>query len=367
MQPAQVIVLATPVFLALMALELLVARHRGVTAYRWHDALGSIGLGMISQVVGLFTVAFNLGIYAWVYTNYSAWQLDQSAWWVWLVGLVAYDFCYYWLHRMGHEVGILWAAHAVHHQSEDYNLSTALRQTSSGFLLAWLFYLPMAFLGFPPLVFGAVALIDLLYQYWVHTEQIGQLGWFDRVFCSPSNHRAHHAVNDPYLDRNYGGILILFDRWFGTFVAEDPKDPVVYGTRSPLRSFNPLWANLEVYWALAQEMRRCERWTDKLLLPLKPPGWRPPDVVARYPKPPFELALARRRYDPPLTSKGKVAMALVFAAAILVTSWLLWNAHLLSLPLQLAAAAVVIAGMALTGYLGEHRLGFGPAPRSPTE
>ena len=271
---------------------------------------------------------------------------------------------YYWLHRMGHEVALLWAAHAVHHQSEDYNLSTALRQTSSGFLLAWVFYLPLALLGFPPLVFGAVALIDLLYQFWVHTEQIGQLGWFDRVFCSPSNHRAHHAVNDQYLDRNYGGVLILFDRWFGTFAHEDPADPVVYGTRSPLRSFNPLWANLEIYWAIAQEVRRCERWQDKLLLPFKPPGWRPADVVANYPKPPFDLALARHRYDPPLSTAKRAAMALVFVSSLVVTAWLLWNAHVLSLPEQLVSAALVVAGMALTGYLGEQRLGFGAAPRS---
>ncbi len=363
MQPAQVIVLAVPVFLVLMAVELLVARHRGVAAFRWNDALASLGLGMVSQVVGLFTIAFNIGIYTWVFEHFSAIQLDASAWWVWVVGLVFYDFCYYWLHRMGHEVGLLWAAHAVHHQSEDYNLSTALRQTSSGFLLAWIFYLPMALTGFPPLVFGAVALIDLLYQFWVHTEQIGRLGWFDRVFCSPSNHRAHHAVNDKYLDRNYGGVLILFDRWFGTFVEEDPADPVVYGTRSPLRSFNPLWANLEVYWALIREMRLCQRWTDKLLLPLKPPGWRPPDVKARFPKPPFDLEQARRRYDPPLTASRKAMMTAVFAASLVLTTWLLWNAHLLSLPAQLAAAAAVVVGMAATGYLGEGRAGFGAAPR----
>ena len=169
--------------------------------------------------------------------------------------MLLYDFLYYWLHRAGHEVNILWAAHVVHHQSEDYNLSTALRQTSTGGLLGWIFYLPMALLGFPVSVFVGVALIDLLYQFWVHTEQIGKLGWFDRVFCSPSNHRAHHAVNDRYLDRNYGGILILWDRLFGTFVEEDDRDRPIYGTRSPLRSFNPLWANAEVYWATLVEAR----------------------------------------------------------------------------------------------------------------
>jgi sterol desaturase/sphingolipid hydroxylase (fatty acid hydroxylase superfamily) len=139
---------------------------------------------------------------------------------VWVAGLVAYDFCYYWHHRLGHESAIFWASHVVHHQSQEFNLSTALRQTSSGALLGWVFYLPMAVIGFPPQVFAAAALIDLLYQYWIHTEHVGRLGWLDHVLATPSNHRVHHAVNDGYIDRNYGGILIVWDRLFGSFVEE---------------------------------------------------------------------------------------------------------------------------------------------------
>ena len=240
--------------------------------------------------------------------------------------LLAYDFCYYWLHRAGHRVAVLWAAHAVHHQSEDYNLSTALRQTSSGFLLGWLFYLPMAVLGVPPLVFGVVALIDLLYQYWVHTQQIGRLGWFDRWFCSPSNHRVHHAVNDRYLDSNYGGILIVWDRLFGSFVEEDDAEPCVYGTRAPLRSWNPLWANLQVYRDLARDSWRARSWADKLRVWLKPPGWRPADVAARWPKPAFDIN-AVQRFDPP-ASRGALALAARCSRPCWpATSALLWHAH----------------------------------------
>jgi alkylglycerol monooxygenase len=230
-----------------------------------------------------------LGIYVWCYEHLRLATLPLDAWWVWLSGLIAYDFFYYWQHRLSHEVGVLWASHVVHHQSEDFNLSTALRQTSTSFLLAWLFYLPMALAGYPPLVFVVVALIDLLYQFWIHTEQIRKLGWFDRVFASPSNHRVHHGVNDRYLDKNYGGIFILWDRWFGTFIDEDDAEPVIYGTRSPLRSFDPLWANLEVYVALARDAWHARRWRDKLLVWLKPPGWRPADVAARFPKPAFQI------------------------------------------------------------------------------
>ena len=253
MQQAQVIVLATPVFLALIALEWIVGWRRGRQTYRLHDALSSIGLGIVSQLAGVLSRLFGLGVYALLYSQAAPWHLPTDAAWVWLSALLLYDLCYYWHHRLGHRVALLWAAHAVHHQSEDYNLSTALRQTGTGWLAGWLFYLPLALLGYPPVVVGTVALIDLLYQYWVHTQQIGKLGWFDRWFCSPSNHRVHHAVNDGYLDRNYGGILIVWDRLFGTFVEERDDEPCIYGTRSPLRSWNPVWANLQVYADLVRD------------------------------------------------------------------------------------------------------------------
>ena len=294
-----IITWATPVFFALIALELLVAKLRGRSVYHSSDAINSLGLGVISQIVAVFSKLLTLGIYAWCVQRFALFALPASSVWVWITALLLYDFCYYWLHRAGHEVNILWAAHVVHHQSEDYNLSTALRQTGSGVLLGWLFYLPMAILGYPLEVFVVVALIDLLYQFWVHTELVGRLGWFDRVFCSPSNHRAHHAVNDKYLDRNYGGILIVWDRLFGTFIEEDDTDPPVYGTRSPLRSWNPLWANAEVYWATAKDAWHARRWGDKLRVWLKPPGWRPADVAERFPKPAFDIG--RQRFQPVLS------------------------------------------------------------------
>jgi alkylglycerol monooxygenase len=285
MQGAQVIVLATPVFLLLIGVELAVGLARGRNTYRLNDALSSIGLGILSQLTGVFTKAATIGVYTLVHQHAALVDLPVNALWVWLAGLLLYDLAYYWHHRLGHTCALFWAAHVVHHQSEDYNLSTALRQTSSGWIVGWLFYLPLGVLGIPPLVFAVVALIDLLYQYWVHTQQIGRLGWFDRWFCAPSNHRVHHAVNDKYLDRNYGGILIVWDRLFGTFEPEDDREPCVYGTRAPLRSWNPLWANLEVYAALARDSWRARNWRDKLRVWFMPPGWRPADVAARFPKP----------------------------------------------------------------------------------
>ncbi len=349
MTGAQIIVLATPVFLALIALEFVVGWRRGRNTYRWNDALNSIGLGILSQVTGVFGRLLRIGIYTALYQHVALWQLDPGAVWVWVLGLVAYDFCYYWNHRLGHTCALFWAAHVVHHQSEDYNLSTALRQTSSGFLFGWIFYLPMAVLGFPPLVFATVALIDLLYQYWVHTQQIGKLGWFDRWFCSPSNHRVHHAVNDRYLDRNYGGIWVVWDRLFGSFVEEDEREPIVYGTRAPLRSWNPVWANLEVYAALARDSWHTARWADKLRVWFAPPGWRPADRAALEPKPPF--ALNRPRYDPPVPAAARALAVLLFALVLAGTAAFLWNAHRLEPAQQAAAVVAVLLGLLGVGWL----------------
>jgi sterol desaturase/sphingolipid hydroxylase (fatty acid hydroxylase superfamily) len=354
MTGAQIIVLATPVFLLLIAVEFGVGLARGRNTYRLNDTLASIGLGVMSQVTGVFGTLLRIGLYTLVFEHLAVTRLPVDAWWVWLGALVFYDFCYYWLHRAGHRVAVLWAAHAVHHQSEDYNLGTALRQTSSGFLLGWVFYLPMAVAGVPPLVFGVVALIDLLYQYWVHTQQIGKLGWFDRWFCSPSNHRVHHAVNDRYLDKNYGGILIVWDRLFGTFQEEDGHEPIVYGTRAPLRSFNPLWANLQVYADLARDSWQAGRWADKLRVWLKPPGWRPPDVAARWPRPAFrpqELQV----YDPPMGRGHAVAAVLLFAAVLGATSAFLWFAHTLTLPQQVLGAAGIVTVLWAVGAVSQPR------------
>jgi len=332
MTPFQVIVLATPVFLLLIGLEFAwgLARERrgtGRNTYRLNDAINSISLGVLSQLSGVFSKLLTIGIYSAVYA--TAALFPEPAFWHSvpgvLVALVFYDFCYYWLHRGGHRVAVLWAAHSVHHQSQQYNLSTALRQTSSGALLGWLFYLPMALAGVPPLIFGIVALIDLLYQFWVHTEQIGRLGWFDRVFCSPSNHRVHHAVNDRYLDKNYGGMLVLWDRLFGTFEAEATGEPCVYGTRTPLNSWDPLWANAQVYGALLRDSWRARRWPDKLRVWLMPPGWRPADVAARWPQPSFELARVTP-YDPPLASGVAWFAAVQFSALLLGVAAVLWQA-----------------------------------------
>ena len=348
----QIIVLATPVFLLLIAIEFLVGLKRGRNTYRLNDALNSIGLGVMSQVVGVFAALFTIGLYAIAFEHASLWQLSAREPWVWVVGLVAYDFCYYWVHRFGHTVALMWAAHVVHHQSEDYNLSTALRQTSSGWLVSWIFYIPMAVLGFPPLVFGVVALVDLLYQYWVHTQQIGRLGWFDRWFCAPSNHRVHHAVNDRYLDKNYGGIFLVWDRLFGSYIAEDDAEPCVYGTRGPLRSWNPLWANLHTYADMAKDSWRARSWADKWRVWFKHPGWRPADVAQRWPKPAFDLTRVEV-FDPQMSRAAAWLAGALFIALLGATTGFLWFAHRLTWTEKGLAALAIFAMLWAIGWVCE--------------
>jgi len=325
---SKIIVFAFPVFLAAMALEIWWGRRKRTvggqerSTYAFSDTLNSLSLGLLSQVVGVLAKFIGIAAYAWVFERIALFpEADVwNHWYGWLGALLLCDFCYYWLHRAGHEVAIFWAAHVVHHQSQEYNLSTALRQTSSGGLLGWLFYLPLALLGVPPLLFGIVALVDLLYQFWVHTEHVGKLGWFDRVFCSPSNHRVHHAVNDGYVDRNYGGILVVWDRLFGTFQEEHER--CVYGTRSPLNSWDPLWANLEVYANLCVTAWHAPRWRDKVAVWFKPPGWQPVGVAPKFP---FDISQVQR-FDRPLSRGQRTFASLQYLGLMAASTVYLWHA-----------------------------------------
>ncbi len=357
MSGSQIIVLVTPVFFALMALEWAAGHWRGRPVFRLADALTSINLGMLSQTSAVFTRLLRLGLYTLAWQTLALWR-DDAFWHSaagWLLALLLYDFCYYWYHRLGHRVAVLWAAHAVHHHSQHYNLSTALRQTSSGAIFGWVFYLPMALAGVPPLVFVVVGLVDLLYQFWVHTEQVGRLGWFDRWFCSPSNHRVHHAVNERYVDKNYGGILIVWDRLFGTFEDEDAREPCVYGTRGLLNSWDPLWANAQGYAGLARDSWHTRRWADKLGVWLKPPGWRPPDVAARFPKPAFDIH-AMPLFSPAMSPALRWFAGAQFVLLLGGATAFLWQAEGAPLAVNLIWFAALAAGQWALGAAMQGRI-----------
>ncbi|MDH3431469.1 MAG: sterol desaturase family protein, partial [Gammaproteobacteria bacterium] len=197
-------------------------------------------------------------------------------------------------------------------------LSTALRQTSTGFLFSWIFYLPLFLIGFPLEVVITVNAVSLIYQFWVHTQVVRRMGWLDYILVTPSNHRVHHAQNERYIDKNYGGILILWDRLFGTFADEREDDPVVFGVRKPLQNWNPFWANLQVYDYLWFDSVRTQRWRDKLGVWFRRTGWRPADVAAAYPKRNADPATFRK-FDPPVPPAVRSYVLAQFVVALILT------------------------------------------------
>ncbi len=274
------IVFAIPVFLVMIIAEITTTILRKKDYYRVNDSINSLSMGMLSISSGILTKIIEVSIYTGIFSAVAVFNLNIGDWWVWLLAWFAYDFCYYWGHRKGHEINILWAAHAIHHQSEEYNLTTALRQSSSKFLLSWVFFIPLAVAGVPPIVFFTISLLNLLYQFWVHTRHVPKLGWFENFFVTPSNHRVHHAKNKKYLDKNYGGVFIIWDRIFSTFKEEDDNyEAIRYGTLKPLRSWNPVWANLQVYSGLWNDASATKNWKDKFTLWFRKTGYRPADVA----------------------------------------------------------------------------------------
>ncbi len=346
------IVAAVPFFILAIIVEWLygLARHRNT--FRLSDSISSLFLGVLSQARRFVTLGVGGYVYYLVTAHFSLDLMAADHWFTWVLATVLYDLCYYWQHRMGHERTLLWAAHVAHHQSEDYNLTTALRQTSTGFLLDWVFYIPMFLLGIPAEVVVTVAAINLIYQFWVHTEHVPKLGWYEWVFVTPSNHRVHHAQNDIYLDRNYGGIFILWDRLFGTFQEELESEPPVYGIRGALHSWNPVKALTHIYVDMFRDSWHTRRWRDKLWVWVARNGWRPADVAQRYPREKTGLEQFRK-YDPvvpPLV--GLYAFAQLVAAVLLLdfmqkTTLAYWSG--------VGLWALLLAGMVTTAWWLEGR------------
>ena len=294
------VVYAVPFFIVAMLVELGYGLWTGRNTYRLNDSVSSLFLGVLSQARRFVTLGVGGYVYYLITAYFSLPLMDTGSWVTWVVAFVLYDFCYYWLHRLGHERTILWAAHVAHHQSEDYNLTTALRQTSTGFLLGWIFYIPMFLIGIPAEVVVTVGSLNLIYQFWVHTEHLPKLGWYEWIFVTPSNHRVHHAQNDVYLDRNYGGVFILWDRLFGSFQEELDEEPVVFGIRGPLRSWNPIHALTHIYVDMVQDCWRAASWRDKLNVWVARTGWQPQDVARSHPRRKAHLATFEK-YDPPVS------------------------------------------------------------------
>ena len=288
------IALAIPLFFLGMGIELAVAKAKGRSVYRLGDAVADMGCGIAQQLTSLFIAGAVLtGTYAWL-AKYALVTLP-TAWLPWVVAVLGVEFAYYWWHRLSHEVNVLWAAHVVHHHSEDYNLAVALRQSVTTWLTSMPFYLPLALLGVPVFHFAVVLGLSTLYQFWIHTELIPPLGVFEKWFNTPALHRVHHAINARYLDKNHGATFAVFDRLFGTWEPE--TEPCVYGTTRPLNSYNPLWAQVEGYVDLVRLSRRAPTFADAVKVWFASPAWRPEWMG------PYVARDVHQKYDPRASPK----------------------------------------------------------------
>ncbi|MGB3754253.1 MAG: sterol desaturase family protein [Parerythrobacter sp.] len=269
--------LAVPLFVALVLAELVWAWRKRPESYEARDTLTSLLFGLGSTVAGAAFSGLFLLLFLALY-DYRAFDIPVTGGWAWLAWPVCFvldDLAYYWVHRAGHRVRWFWASHVNHHSSQHYNLSTALRQSWTGaFTLGFAFTLPLVLIGFHPVMIAICHGLNLIYQFWIHTEAIGRMPrWFEAVMNTPSHHRLHHATNPRYLDRNYAGVFIVWDRLFGTFEAERPdEEQNRYGIVRQLGSFNLLWAVFHEWIGMVQDIARAP-WRHKLGYLLRPPGW----------------------------------------------------------------------------------------------
>ena len=341
-----IITLAVPAFFVLIVIEYFYGIFIGKNTYRLNDTLTSISLGMISR----FPVMLNLGVQSLIFIYISKYinlgLLSVKNPFTWIAAFLLYDLSYYWMHRMHHEIKILWATHSVHHHGEDYNLATALRQTSTGWLWKWIFYVPMMLIGVPGEVFVTVAGINLVYQFWVHTEHIGHLGFLEKIFITPMNHRIHHAKNKEYIDANYGGVFIIWDRMFGTYTPQRDDLKPVYGTATPLNSWNPIWANFQVYSIMIKDTIKTKLWRNKIKVWFSETYWRPEDCVEE--KDPREFF---KKYNPKITLDVKLFSLVQILFTTTVFNVVFINASLISYNEIILFGISLVALASLTGFL----------------
>lgn len=360
-----IIALSIPIFLALVVVELLVVAGTRKPYLRLNDSVNDLSLGILSQLFGIFTKLILAGLYYLAYEYARVQLLGVPAWptsiaesglvpvaLTWTVAFLLVDMAYYWFHRLSHEVNLLWGMHVVHHQSEEYNLTVALRQSGFGGLLNWIFYVPLAFMGIPLWVMLTCYGINLIYQFWIHTRLIKKLpAPIEWLFNTPSHHRVHHGRNPKYIDKNYAGVLMIWDRLFGSFRAEE-EEPV-YGITTPLASWNPLWANVHVYVELWRDAVQSKSWKERLRIWFAAPGDRPKDVGPKLlPKP---VPDAYEKYHPKLPMALKAYVLLHF----LLTVPIFFGLAALSVETQLTAIVamgfIVVLSLVNLGGLMDHK------------
>lgn len=348
------IALSIPIFFILIGVELAYTFYKKLKYYRLNDSIANLNQGVGSQLVGLFMkTLFFLG-YMYIFEHLRLFTLPNTIW-TWLILFFGVDFFYYWFHRMSHQVNALWAAHIVHHQSEEYNLTVALRQSWFQGWFSWVFYLPLAFLGFDPIMFLTVSAFNTLYQFWIHTRLIKNMGFLEHFLNTPAHHRVHHGSNPKYIDKNHAGTLIIWDKLFGTFQKEEEE--VYYGITSPLKSWNPVWANVHYWQELIQTAKKSDNVADKIRVFTKPPGWFPEKLGGYQAAPEIDVA-NYRKFHTEIVFAVQIYAILLFLGTLLLGSYQLFLFNKFTLTVNLLLASFTLFSMINCGALLEKRSWF---------
>jgi sterol desaturase/sphingolipid hydroxylase (fatty acid hydroxylase superfamily) len=314
-----------PLFLLLVLFEKWYGWRKGNDTVRTMDMISSLSSGVTNSTKDVLGLSLAIISYSWLVENLTIYQV-QSSWLLYVIAFLALDFAGYWVHRLAHTVNFFWNNHIVHHSSEEFNLACALRQSISVYFRIYAFLLiPAAMLGVPQQVIAVVAPLHLFAQFWYHTQHINKMGWLEYVIVTPAHHRVHHAINPEYLDKNYGQIFIFWDRLFGTFQEETPAIPAVYGVTRPVRTWNPIKINFMHLWLLMQDAWHTQSWKDKLRVWLMPLGWRPADVIEKYPVYKIEDVYHFEKYDTPAPKGMIIYLWIQLFCLLLIVSYLFGN------------------------------------------
>lgn len=294
----QILNIAMPIFLGLVLLEKIYGWYFKKESFKTMDMLSSLSSGYTNVVKDVLGLSISIITYGWMVKHWAVINVESTIW-LYIIAFIALDFSGYWVHRLAHEINFFWNKHAIHHSSEEFNLACALRQSISSFInLFTIFLLPAALLGVPQQVIAIVAPLHLFAQFWYHTVHIGRMGFLEKIIVTPSHHRVHHAINPEYLDKNHGQIFIIWDKLFGTFQEELPNVPPVYGITRPASTWNPIKINFQHLWLLMQDAWRTDNLKDKFRIWFMPTGWRPADVLEKYPVQKIDDIYHFKKYSP---------------------------------------------------------------------
>jgi len=357
------ITLAIPFFLLLIIIEVVASFVKKRGYYGYHDSVNDLSAGINQQVVGILTDVLRYLLYVLVYEHFRIFTFSATSVVAWIIGAIGVDFLYYWFHRATHEVAIIWGSHLPHHQSEEYNLTVALRQGAFQKLFSIWFYLPLAIIGVPFPIFFANEQFSTIYQFWIHTRAIGKLGFLEIFLNTPSHHRVHHGKNPKYIDKNYAATLIIWDKIFGTFEPE--SEEAVYGTIKPLASWNPIWAQIHYFGEIIAKIWKAPHISDKFKIAFKGPGWLPRglefdshNAQSAYTKEGIEKGI-KASYPPKFdTDLSPILNAYTFVQFVLtltIASFFFFKAPTMTLVQQIPYAAFIVISLAVIGGIFENR------------